>query len=72
MTKPVLTEEEKSRIISSVYSNPKKLMIATHIYKLNEAIAQSLAEITCMKPARVTEYLKEMQENSVLESRRES
>lgn len=72
MDKPVLTDEEKTKIISSVYSNPKKLIIATHIYKLKESTANELSEKTGIKAPRVTEYLKEMQENGILQSRRQS
>ena len=72
MNKPVLTEEDKTRIIASVYSNPKKLIIATQIHKLKESSADELAGITGIKSNRVTEYLKEMHLNGVLTSRRES
>lgn len=72
MKKDILTEEDKTRIISSVYSNPKKLAIATHIYKLKESTSTDLAQLMGMKPPRVNEYLKEMQENGIVETRRES
>jgi len=67
-----LTEEQKSKIVSSVYSNPKKLMIATYIYANKEATTEQLAQKMGLKPARISEYVKEMQENSILISRRES
>lgn len=72
MGKPVLTEEDKTRIISSVYSNPKKLLIATQIHKLKESTSTELAEKLGMKAPRVNEYLKEMHENGILDSRRQS
>ena len=67
-----LTEEQRSKIVSSVYSNPKKLMIATFIYGNKEATTEQIAQKMGLKPARISEYVKEMQENSILISRRES
>lgn len=59
-------------MVSSVYSNPKKLMIATYIYKKGEASGNDISADLGMKAPRVTEYLKEMHENGVLNSRRDS
>jgi DNA-binding HxlR family transcriptional regulator len=72
MDKPVLTEEDKTRIISSVYSNPKKLLIATQIHKLKESSANELSGITGISSNKVTEYLKDMHTHGILTSRRES
>jgi DNA-binding HxlR family transcriptional regulator len=72
MDKPVLTEEDKSRIISSVYSNPRKLIIATQIHKLRESSADELAGLTGIKANKISEYLKDMHTNGILTSRRES
>jgi DNA-binding MarR family transcriptional regulator len=68
----VLTEEQKVKAISSVYSNIKKLKIATHIYKMKECSANELSKHTGMPAPRITEYLKEMSENGILNSRRDS
>lgn len=72
MNERILTEEDKTRIISSVYSNPKKLAIATQIYKLKEATGKQLAEVLSLPPSTVNECLKEMHENGIVQPRRES
>lgn len=72
MDKLVLTEEDKVRIIASVYSNPKKLLIATQIHKLKEASADELSEKIGIKANLITMYLKEMEEVGIMVTRRES
>lgn len=67
-----LTEEQKTKIISSVYSNVKKLKIATSIYKLKESSADELSEKTGIKSNAITTYLKEMESSGIMKSRRES
>lgn len=72
MTERILTEADKTRIISSVYSNVKKLKIATSIYALKESTADELSERTGIKANLITMYLKEMEHAGVMTSRRES
>lgn len=72
MDKPVLTEEDKVRIIASVYSNPKKLLIATQIHKLKESYADQLSENTGIKANLITMYLKDMEHAGIMSSRRYS
>lgn len=72
MNDRILTEEDKTRIISSVYSNVKKLKIATSIYALTESTADGLSERTGIKANLITMYLKEMEQAGVMTSRRES
>lgn len=72
MPQRILTEEDKSRIISSVYSNAKKLKIATAVYTLKESTAEALSEKTGIKANLITMYLKEMEQAGVMTSRRES
>lgn len=68
----LLTEEQKTKIISSVYSNVKKLKVATAIYKLKESSADELSEKTGIKSNAITMILKEMEASGVMKSRRES
>ncbi|MCF2487450.1 helix-turn-helix transcriptional regulator [Dyadobacter sp. CY347] len=72
MNKPILTDEDKVRIIASVYSNPKKLLIATQIHKLKESSADELTRLTGIKANLITMYLKEMEEAGIMKTRRES
>ena len=72
MNERILTEEDKTRIIASVYSNPKKLAIATQIFKLKEATGKDLAELLSLPASTVNEALKEMLENGIVARRRES
>lgn len=72
MNKSALTDEEKTKIISSVYSNPKKLKIATSIYQLKESTADALSEKTGIKANLITMYLKDMESCGIMTSRRES
>lgn len=72
MTDQNLTDEQKVKAISSVYSNVKKLRIATLVYKHKEATAQDLAALTGFRSSDITYYLREMEENEVMTTRRES
>ncbi|GGH42999.1 hypothetical protein GCM10007423_40040 [Dyadobacter endophyticus] len=72
MTERILTEEDKTKIISSVYSNVKKLKIATSIHALKESTADELSERTGIKANLITMYLKEMEQAGIMVSRRES
>lgn len=72
MHEHILTEEDKTRIIASVYSNPKKLAIATQLFKLKESTGKELAEILSYPASTVNEALKEMHENTIVQARRES
>jgi DNA-binding transcriptional ArsR family regulator len=72
MAERILTEEDKTRIISSVYSNVKKLKIATSIHALKESTADELSGRTGIKANLITTYLKEMENAGIMETRRES
>jgi len=67
-----LSEVEKTKIISSVYSNVNKLKIATLVYKLKEASADELSLQIGIAANRATMILKEMKEAGVMKTRRES
>lgn len=72
MSTKILSEAEKTKIVSSVYSNVKKLKIATAVLKLKESTANELSPQIGIKANLITTYLKEMEEAGVMKSRRES
>ncbi len=63
-----MTNEEKLRLVQSVYSNPKRLRIAQFIFSNKQCTAEQIIEATGYNKTTVSQIIAEMKEVGVVRS----
>lgn len=63
-----MTNEEKLRLVQSVYSNPKRLRIAQFIFSNKQCTAEQIIEATGYNKTTVSQIITEMKEVGVVRS----
>jgi DNA-binding MarR family transcriptional regulator len=63
-----MTNEEKLRLVQSIYSNPKRLTIAQFIFSHKQCTAEQIIEATGYNKTTVSQIITEMKEVGVVVS----